>query len=198
MPTHDLALGYPFALTLELLGPVALGTLTSPSHGIAVSPIDGGMVVTLTGGAQLDRDFVLVAGDLAARSLAVVARDGDEYVAMASFCAQVPPHQAEAPLRLKLLLDCSGSMGGDSIAAAKRALHEILSRLQPQDRFSLSRFGSHVVHVTPLFAAAESGAVAAAAKALRSVDADLGGTEMEQALTEVFAWATACPAPTCW
>ncbi len=187
VPTHDLALGYPFALTLELLGPVALGTLTSPSHGIAVSPIDGGMVVTLTGGAQLDRDFVLVAGDLAARSLAVVARDGDEYVAMASFCAQVPPHQAEAPLRLKLLLDCSGSMGGDSIAAAKRALHEILSRLQPQDRFSLSRFGSHVVHVTPLFAAAESGAVAAAAKALRSVDADLGGTEMEQALTEVFA-----------
>ena len=180
VPTHDLALGYPFALTLELLGPVALGTLTSPSHGIAVSPIDGGMVVTLTGGAQLDRDFVLVAGDLAARSLAVVARDGDEYVAMASFCAQVPPHQAEAPLRLKLLLDCSGSMGGDSIAAAKRALHEILSRLQPQDRFSLSRFGSHVVHVTPLFAAAESGAVAAAAKALRSVDADLGGTAMEQ------------------
>ena len=33
VPTHDLALGYPFALTLELLGPVALGTLTSPSHG---------------------------------------------------------------------------------------------------------------------------------------------------------------------
>jgi Ca-activated chloride channel family protein len=187
VPTHDLALGYPFALTLELLGPVALGTLTSPSHGIAVSAIDGGTVVTLAGGARLDRDFVLVAGDLAGRSLAVVARDGDEYVAMASFCAEVPPHQAEAPLRLKLLLDCSGSMGGDSIAAAKRALHEILSRLQPQDHFSLSRFGSHVEHVTPEFGAAEAGAVRQAANALRRIDADLGGTEMEEALTAVFA-----------
>jgi Ca-activated chloride channel family protein len=187
VPTHDLALSYPFALTLELVGPVAQGTLTSPSHGIAVSPIDGGMVVTLTGGAHLDRDFVLVAGNLAARSLAVVARDGDEYVAMASFCAQVPPHEAEAPLRLKMLLDCSGSMGGDSIAAAKRALHEVLSRLQPQDRFSLTRFGSHVEHVTSEFGAAEANAVAAAAKALRSVEADLGGTEMEQALGAVFA-----------
>ncbi|MBK7081410.1 MAG: VWA domain-containing protein [Betaproteobacteria bacterium] len=186
-PTHSLAQDYPFALTLELLGPVALGTLESPTHPIAVSPTDGGAVVTLARHAHLDRDFVLVASALAARSLAVVAKDGDEYVAMASFCARVPARQAEAPLRLKLLLDCSGSMGGDSIAAAKRALHEILARLEPKDRFSLSRFGSKVVHVTPSFTAAEEGTVSRAAKALQSIDADLGGTEMENALAAVFA-----------
>ena len=149
VPSHDLAQDYPFSLTLELLGPVALGTLESPSHAIAVSPTEGGAVVTLTTSAHLDRDFVLVASKLAAKSFAVVAPDGDEVVAMASFCVNVPADQAQAPLRLKLLLDCSGSMGGDSIAAAKRALHEILSRLEPQDRFSLTRFGSSVVHVTP-------------------------------------------------
>jgi uncharacterized protein YegL len=108
-------------------------------------------------------------------------------VAMASFCVDVPAEQAQAPLRLKLLLDCSGSMGGDSIAAAKRALHEILSRLEPTDRFSLTRFGSSVVHVTPGFGAADTAAVARTAKALRSIEADLGGTEMEQALVAVFA-----------
>ena len=47
VPSHDLAQDYPFALTLELLGPVALGTLESPSHAIAVSPTEGGAVVTL-------------------------------------------------------------------------------------------------------------------------------------------------------
>ena len=129
---------------------------------------------------------MLVASKLAAKSFAVVAPDGDEVVAMASFCVNVPADQAQAPLRLKLLLDCSGSMGGDSIAAAKRALHEILSRLEPKDRFSLTRFGSSVVHVTPSFGAADTAAVARTAKALRSVDADLGGTEMEQALVAVF------------
>jgi len=207
VPTNDLALSYPFALTLELLGPVAAGTLTSPSHPVAISPmgrpegeyrsaqregsteapIDGGVVVTLADRAVLDRDFVLVAGGLAARSLAVVVRDGEEYVAMASFCAPLPADPAQASLQLKLLLDCSGSMGGDSIAAAKRALHEILNRLQPQDGFSLSRFGSSVEHVTAQFAAAEAGAVRQAANALRRIDADLGGTEMEQALQAVFA-----------
>ena len=139
---------------------------------------------------------MLVAGDLAARSLAVVARDGDGYVAMASFCAQVPPHQAEAPLRLKLLLDCSGSMGGDSIAAAKRALHEILSRLQPQDRFSLSRFGSHVVHVTPLLAA-DAGGVRAAAKALRRWTPTSAAPRWSGAARGLRAGRPR-PAPTCW
>ncbi|MBK7792615.1 MAG: VWA domain-containing protein [Betaproteobacteria bacterium] len=187
VPTHDLALDYPFALTLELVGPVALGTLESPTHPIAVSPTDGGIVVTLA--RRCPARPRLRAGRQRPRGAFPGGRgkDGDEYVAMASFCARVPARQAEAPLRLKLLLDCSGSMGGDSIAAAKRALHEILARLEPKDRFSLSRFGSKVVHVTPSFTAAEEGTISRAAKALQSIDADLGGTELEIALAAVFA-----------
>ena len=83
-----------------------------------------------------------------ARSLAVVARDGDGYVALASFCAEVPRIRrtsaaaAEAPGRLLRLDGRRQHRRGQARAA------RILSRLQPADRFSLSRFGSHVVHDT--------------------------------------------------
>ncbi len=71
--------------------------------------------MTLARGAFLDRDFVLNVGGLAGRSLAVVARDGEGYVALASFCADVPRDASALPFRLKLLVDCSGSMAGDSM-----------------------------------------------------------------------------------
>ena len=48
------------------------------------------MTVSLAQDAWLDRDFVLTVDQLAAQSLSTVARDGDGYVALASFCADVP------------------------------------------------------------------------------------------------------------
>ena len=93
----------------------------------------------------------------------------------------------ELPLAVKLLVDCSGSMAGDSIAAAKRALHRILAGLAPADRFSFSRFGSTVVHETKGLMAADGAHVRAASERLATMDADLGGTEMPAALRSVFA-----------
>jgi Ca-activated chloride channel family protein len=187
VPTTDLAVAYPFALTVDLAGDVAQGTLSSPSHAIATERTTDGVRVSLAWGACLDRDFVLNVGGLAGRSLAVVARDGEYYVALASFCANLPRHAAELPLAVKLLVDCSGSMAGDSIADAKRALHRILAGLTSADRFSFSRFGSTVVHETKGLMAADGAHVRAASEHLATMDADLGGTEMPAALRSVFA-----------
>jgi Ca-activated chloride channel family protein len=107
-------------------------------------------------------------------------------VALASFCAAVPPSASELPLRLKLLIDCSGSMAGDSIAAAKRALHRILEGLQPADQFSLPVFGSNVVHVVDTLTSASAPAIADVSAKIRGIDATLGGTEMAKALRSVF------------
>ena len=41
IPTTDLAVAYPFALTVDLAGDVAQGTLSSPSHAIATERTDG-------------------------------------------------------------------------------------------------------------------------------------------------------------
>ena len=166
VPANDLGVEYPLTLSIELHGPISKGSVSSPSHPISVSATEGGVAITLARTAFLDRDFVLMVGGLESQSSAVVARDGEGYVALASFCAALPPSASELPLRLKLLVDCSGSMAGDSIAAAKRALHRILEGLRPTDQFSLSVFGSNVVHVVDTLTAASAPVIAdAAAKA---------------------------------
>lgn len=187
VPTSDVALAYPFTLAIDLEGPIAQGRIASPSHALAITATAAGMHVELARGAFLDRDFVLNVAGLEAKSLAVVARDGERFVALASFCANVPREATERPLAVKLLVDCSGSMGGDSIDAAKRALHRILASLEPGDRFSYSRFGSHVVHETKGLVHADANAIRSASALVGRTDADLGGTEMEGALQQVFA-----------
>lgn len=192
VPLNDLALAYPFALTLALEGDIAQGSIESPSHPIASVRTETGINVTLARDGYLDRDFVLDIADLAGRSLATLVRDGEggAHVALASFVAAVPAALAEAPLALKLLLDCSGSMGGDSIGAAKRALHAILASLVPADRITLSRFGSRTQHLLPQFERSTAAIVRRAADWVSAIDADLGGTEMEAALREVFAFGS--------
>jgi Ca-activated chloride channel family protein len=187
LPGSDLAVEYPLALTIELRGDIATGTFSSPSHAIATSRTDASVLVSLAGGAFLDRDFVLNVGGLSGRSLAVVAEDGERFVALASFCAAAPRDANALPLNVKLLVDCSGSMGGDSIDAARRALHRVLAALEPSDHFAFSRFGSQLVHETAGLLLADATNVRLASESVGRMDADLGGTEMPAALRGAFA-----------
>jgi Ca-activated chloride channel homolog len=186
LPSSDLGVDYPFSLSIDLQGPLANGRIASPSHAIAVRATEDGASVELPGRAALDREFVLTIGGLASQSTAIVAKDGDGYVALGSFCVPVPASADESPLRLKILIDCSGSMAGDSIGAAKRALHRILASLQPSDRFSLSAFGSNVSHLVDQLTSASRSAVVDTAEKIHRIDANMGGTEMERALESVF------------
>lgn len=209
-PEADLLAGYPFALELDVLGPMAEAALHSPSHAIEVAAIEGGRRVRLAPGAALDRDFVLTVTGPQTRAACLVAGDGEGAVALLSLDPQLP-EPAAAPLALKILVDCSGSMGGDSIGCARRALVAILDRLDARDRVSITRFGSTVEHLAAagepqahglwrVFDAgrhepAPAGVLAAATPAVierlrhavRGMDADLGGTELPGALQAVLA-----------
>ena len=135
---------------------------------------------------SLDRDFVVTVDGLQARPLASVAPDGDGWVALASFLPPSPAEPApEAGLRVKLLVDCSGSMAGDSIAQARRAVARLLEKLGERDQVDLSRFGSTVQHFHSM-ARATREHLARCRRWARALQADLGGTELLAALTEVF------------
>ena len=148
------------------------------------------VVVSLARGGCLDRDFILVLDEVAQDSLAVCAhdtRDRGGVNVLASFCPRVPaaPH----PLAVKILVDCSGSMQGDSIAAARRALQAIIAGLREGERFSLSRFGSTVEHRSrALWRTSAATRLAGQCWAMQ-LQADLGGTEMEKALDSTLALA---------
>ncbi|PRD68620.1 hypothetical protein C6P61_10380 [Malikia spinosa] len=185
---------YPFTLTLDLAGPAACARLSSPSHRIEVQPVapeQGETVrVSLEQGGWLDRDFVLRLDALEGQSFCITAPDGDEahpqaQAVLASFCPQLPAQEI-APLSLKILVDCSGSMAGDSIGQARRALHEVGQWLKPADRLAYFRFGGHCVPVIPKLEPCTPKLVARYAKAIEQTGADLGGTELHAALLKVF------------
>lgn len=198
-PVHSLVAEYPFNIVLRLHGDLACARVASPSHpvGIAQTVADGESVLTVSLGrsASLDRDFVLVMDQLVHDSVALLARDmvdGDSVVAMASFCPRIP-HQASvmrpAVTAVKILVDCSGSMAGDSIAAARRSLQAVVQQLGVGDRFSLSRFGTNVEHRSRGLWAVTDPTRLAAQRWISALDANLGGTEMESALMSTFALA---------
>ena len=193
----SLLANYPLAIRLRLHGDLVRARVASPSHPIAVGPEKVGSAevlgVSLARQGALDRDFVLVIDHLAQSSMAVMARDPvagsmpDQVVVLASFLPRMPvqtPGQA-----LKILVDCSGSMAGDSIAAARRALQAVLLQLGPADRFSLSRFGSTVEHRSRGLWLMTEVSRLAAQRWVGALEADLGGTEMEGALVSTCALA---------
>jgi len=184
---------YPFDLRLCLHGELARARVASPSHPIAVG-LDrtaGGEVLTVTLARQgaLDRDFVLVVDRLAQAGVVVMAPDpaaADPVVVLASFCPRLP---ARTALAVKVLVDCSGSMAGDSIAAARRALQAVLGQLGAADRFCLSRFGSQVEHRSRGLWTLTEATRLAAQRWVGALEADLGGTEMARALESTCALA---------
>ncbi len=189
----DLLAEHGFALSIRLTGPVAQARIGSPSHAIAQQRITEGdteaVGVSLQGQAWLDRDFVLLLEGLEGRSFALAgpdARSGEGHMALiASYCPALP-ETAPAPLRLKILVDCSGSMAGDSIEQARNALRPLASRLTPEDQVSYSRFGDRPVRwLEP--AAGTPRNVEALLDCINETDADLGGTEMAAALADTFA-----------
>ena len=111
---------YPFTLKLDVCAQAAKANLSCPSHKVNIAAIDDGMSVRLEQGAMLDRDFILSLDGLEGQCFAVTAPDGEQHAVLASFCPKLPA-QEESPLLLKILVDCSGSMGGDSIAQARAA-----------------------------------------------------------------------------
>lgn len=190
-PGHDLLAEYGFDLTLNLHGTMARARIASPSHPISVLGGDDQSVVSLARQARLDRDFILVLDQLNHDSVAVQGPDfvGPEQAALLASLRVRLPAGANQNLACKILVDCSGSMGGDSIEAAKRALRVIMDQFRPGDRFSLSRFGSEVEHRGRALWKSTDATRMAGRRWVDALDADMGGTEMEGALVSTFALA---------
>ena len=157
----------------------------APSHRVVVTPGEGMTRVALSGGRSLmDRDFVLnLRLEGTERASAVVDRDLDGHVAYASFNPVFPPGEDTGPRSVKVVVDCSGSMGGDSIAQARVALARILGSLRPQDHFNVVLFGSHHRALFPLQVPADGEHLGMAHALLEQLDADMGSTELGAALT---------------
>jgi len=76
---------------------------------------------------------------------------GEELTCLVELTAPTPPEVTTRPGQaVVVVLDRSGSMGGEPLAAAKRALIDLVRRLSPQDVFGLVTFDTHVELPVPV------------------------------------------------
>jgi Ca-activated chloride channel family protein len=153
------------------------------------------LTVALAKQSYLDRDFILVLDQLAQCSVATIAPDcvdAKTYVATASFSPSIPNAKAQHT-SVKILVDCSGSMSGGSIQAARRALMAIVKKFNTGDKFSLSKFGSSVEHRSKSLWTTSEQSRLGAEKWIGELQADMGGTDMLDAIESTFALAHSSP-----
>ena len=181
---YDLMADNPFKITITVLGALSNAFFQSPSHRLDIQKQSEQTVISLKQGeALMDRDFVLnILMESEEKSFALFHRDIDDYIALASFYPKFPDVKEEAPRCITIIIDCSGSMGGDSIAQARKALYEILELLRPEDFFNVIRFGSACKMLFTAPVKAEAGSLKKAKNLLEIMDADMGGTEIGQAV----------------
>jgi len=82
---------------------------------------------------------------------------------------------------LILVIDKSGSMAGESIRAAREAIHSALDGLTPNDSFNIIAFDDQTHPLFPSSQTATAGAISTARRFADRINAD-GGTEMLDAL----------------
>jgi Ca-activated chloride channel family protein len=100
------------------------------------------------------------------------------YALVSIVAPQAPPKAGREPLHVSLVLDRSGSMGGQKIVLAREAARLALQALRPADRFSLVAYDNEiatVVESTKATAEARRNAVAKLARIDARGSTDLHG-----------------------
>jgi Ca-activated chloride channel family protein len=189
----------PYGLTLTVeIRDTNMTQIESPSHAIRTTPHAHGTTVTLASDqvdsrssyVALDRDFVLLMRpEDAHQPVAHVAREADGML-----CAMVifHPQPLGIPSRgneVLFLLDCSGSMQGDSIAQAQRALALCVRALAAHDSFNIVCFGSSFTSLWPAPRPYSQASLEEATQYIQQVQADLGGTEILAPLQHLLQMA---------
>lgn len=191
VPESSLVVENQFSLRLEVTGSLREAQFVCPSHEVKLERVANKVVITLQQAkAVMDRDFVLNVRALqSTRSFALGGTDGDGLAAVASFQPFFPGLQQPRPLNLAIVIDCSGSMQGDSIQQAKHALEGILDGLKPQDHVTLIAFGSTTNVLSDRLLVCNKTNLGKARRFAKELDASMGGTDIGAALRAAYAVA---------
>ncbi len=97
---------------------------------------------------------------------------------------QAPPKAGREPLHVSLVLDRSGSMGGQKIVLAREAVRQALQALHPADRFSLVVYDEEITTVVE--------SVKATAEARRNAMAKLARIDARGSTDLHGGWRAGC------
>jgi uncharacterized protein YegL len=137
----------------------------------------------------MDKDIVFTFKTQRARkerSFTLVGKDFDGYAAIASFYPSFGKDLPKQPKSVTFVIDCSGSMSGVSIDRARTALNKALYLFTEEDSFNIIKFGSNHTSLFESEVPATIENLNIAKRMIRSLDANMGGTNMEEALQSAY------------
>ena len=118
------------------------------------------------------------------RHLIRAAGGSIRYALVSIVAPQAPPKAGREPLHASLVLDRSGSMGGQKIVLAREAARLALQALRPADRFSLVAYDDEVAAVVE--------STKATAEARRNAIAKLGRIDARGSTDLHGGWKAGC------
>ena len=185
----------PYGLTIDINvhERQRISSIESPSHTIVTRFTDGRANISFSSEvAAMDRDFVLnVAYEKEFSNRGFLCTDQGEAFVQVDFAAGMDGAADEGAdagngREMIFVLDCSGSMGGESIAEAKKALKIAVKALKPGMLFNIYLFGSTFERLYPHSMSCGGKTLREALKYLNQAAADMGGTEILAPLRDIY------------
>jgi len=183
---EDASLLHQVGFELSIVSQLELDEIGSPSHAVRVRQ-DGGRWARVALAAEKDvpnRDLVLDARFKSVEPQVLAGRNKD---GKGRFAAIVPSSSfgvtTEAPRRVVILLDRSGSMHGEPLLQARKAIDACLGMLSETDGFGLVAFDNQVSTFQPTLVSGTRELRDKAHEFLMQVKAG-GGTELVRGFLE--------------
>ena len=186
-PEVDLLARHDFKFELSVEGLLSELPCMSPTHQMKFMRDEGVLKLSL-GYEQdvLNRDLIIHFQQDERKKVDVfsVLWDRDinhEYCALLSLCTPELTHFSPEPKIIKILIDCSGSMAGESIHQARIALRQIMQEIRPEDKVMIWKFGSSIEKLQDKPVSINR----VDENIFHRLQADLGGTELLQAMNKI-------------
>jgi len=198
-PPYSESVSYGLSVSLNIHEGGLLKSIDSPSHHVKVDHMKGDPVnVTFSAqSVRMDRDFILnIEYEESFASRAYRYQSGQEGFLQLDLLLETEPmgingsqgqERQDARKEIIFVLDCSGSMSGDSIREAKKALEICLRGLESGSAFNMYRFGELYDRLFLGSGSYTEKSLDEALAFLKSTEANLGGTEILRPLMKIYS-----------
>jgi Ca-activated chloride channel family protein len=185
---------YGLNININIHDKEGISSIESPSHNVNTKLTDNKAIVSFsTEEAVMDRDFILnVAYEKESASKGYLYKDQNGTFIQVDFTAdadgEIYKDKCSGNDReMIFVLDCSGSMDGESIEEAKKALKIAVNALRPGIMFNIYLFGSSFKSLYSHSKAYDETTLNEALKRLSEASASLGGTEVLGPLKNIYS-----------
>ena len=183
-PDYAARVPYGFSFNLKIIQNSALRTVESPSHPIRVEFGRNEADINLSQASVMPDKDIVVNFSLVEKIQPGITRcvfKGREHFLVELF-PEIEAEESTAPKEVVFVVDCSGSMQGDSIREAVNALQLCVRSLNEGDYFQIVCFGSNHQRLFKKPQVLNDQTLEEATRLISCIGADMGGTEILPAM----------------